>query len=140
MVNNVYTGSAGGHFEPFELNSPQSCVLREIKEEINVTEDMTEGLSLRYITLRNVKDEVRQTYYFFAVLKKEPPDGLSSNEGTLHWVSFEDALSLEMPFTAKYVIEHYLKTGQYDSKLYGGISSSENVIFTNMGETQCSEN
>ncbi len=69
MVNNVWTGSAGGHFEECELNDAQACVLREMKEELGIDEEDIEGLSLRYITLRRTKGEIRQNYYFFADLK-----------------------------------------------------------------------
>ena len=34
VVNHLWTGSAGGHFEPYELNDPTACVLRELKEEL----------------------------------------------------------------------------------------------------------
>ncbi len=134
VADRLYTGSAGGHFEPHELGDPRACVLREMKEEIGISEKMTEGLSLRYITLRHVNGEVRQNYYFFAELRADVPDLLSSNEGTLHWVAFEDALSLEMPFSAKFVVEHYLSHGRYDDKLYGGIATQTDVMFTEMGE------
>ena len=30
VVNNVWKGSAGGHFEEFELNNAKACVLREL--------------------------------------------------------------------------------------------------------------
>ena len=36
VVNDVWTGSAGGHFENYELNNPESCVLREMKEELGM--------------------------------------------------------------------------------------------------------
>ena len=34
VVNNVWTGSAGGHFEEWELNDARACVLREMEEEL----------------------------------------------------------------------------------------------------------
>ena len=40
VVNNLWIASAGGHFEEWELNDPKACVLRELKEELSVTEDM----------------------------------------------------------------------------------------------------
>ena len=69
VVDHVWTGSAGGHFEPFELNDPQACVLREMKEEIGIDAHDIEKLALRYITLRRVGTEIRQNYYYFANLK-----------------------------------------------------------------------
>ena len=66
VVNDVWTGSAGGHFEKDELNDAKACVLRELYEELGLRPEDIEGLTLRYIALRNVKGEIRQNYYFFA--------------------------------------------------------------------------
>lgn len=52
VVNNVWVGSAGGHFEEFELNDAKVCVLRELKEELGLTDSEIKNLSLRYVTLR----------------------------------------------------------------------------------------
>lgn len=41
----------------------ETCVLREIKEELGIRADDIEALSLRYITLRWVKGEIRQNYF-----------------------------------------------------------------------------
>lgn len=67
VVNNVWVGSAGGHFENFELNDAKACVLRELYEELSVTESQIENLQKRYITLRRTKEEIRQNYYFFQI-------------------------------------------------------------------------
>lgn len=34
VVNNVWVGAAGGHFEECELNDAKACVLRELEEEL----------------------------------------------------------------------------------------------------------
>jgi 8-oxo-dGTP diphosphatase len=52
VVNNVWTGSAGGHFEEFELNNARACVIWEMEEELGLKEDglkedVEEGLTLR---------------------------------------------------------------------------------------------
>ena len=62
VVSNQWIASAGGHFEPDELNDPKACVLRELKEELNLAEDDLTGLKMRYIALRNVNGEIRQNY------------------------------------------------------------------------------
>lgn len=36
VVNDKWVGSAGGHFEPEELNDARACVLREMKEELGL--------------------------------------------------------------------------------------------------------
>ena len=127
VANDVYIGAAGGHFEPHELNDPKACALRELKEELNIGEEVLAEMSLRYITLRRVGDEVRQNYCFFAKLKEDVP--LSSNEGQLRWAAFSDALTFPMPFTAKHVVKHYLETGRFDDRLYGGVAAGEDLFF-----------
>ena len=52
VVNNVWIGSAGGHFEPEELNDAQACVLRELREELGLGEEDVQDLHLKYIMLR----------------------------------------------------------------------------------------
>ena len=66
-------------------------------------EEDIEGLSLRYITHRLAKGEIRQNYYFFARLKEDKV--LSSNEGILRWVPFEDIPSLPMPVSARIFLD-----------------------------------
>ena len=60
VIADSYTGTAGGHFEPEELNDAKACVLRELQEETGLTEQEIRGLKLRYITLRLKNGEVRQ--------------------------------------------------------------------------------
>lgn len=59
-------GSAGGHFEEYELNDARACVIKELLEEINITDNMLDDIRLRYITLRRTKGEIRQNYYCIA--------------------------------------------------------------------------
>lgn len=134
VVNNVWTGSAGGHFEEIELNNARACVLRELNEELNLAENDIDNLSLRYITLRRTRGEIRQNYYFFANLKENVTDDLCSNEGTLEWFSIEDIGALEMPYTAKYVMEHYCAKGRFTDKLYTGVTNENGVEFIELPE------
>lgn len=134
VVNDVWVGSVGGHFEEYELNDARACVLRELEEELGITEKEIENLCLRYVTLRRSKGEIRQNYYFFADLKDGISEKFSSNEGVSRWFSLSDLISLEMPFTSKYVIEHYVKVGCKTDMIYGGIADGEKVVFTEMPE------
>lgn len=134
VVNDVWIGSAGGHFEEFELNDAEACALRELQEELGITGEEIENLCLRYVTLRRNEGEIRQNYYFFADLKEGVSDRLSSNEGVSKWFSFSELSSLEMPFTSKYVIEHYLNVGRKTDMVYGGIADGEKVVFTELPE------
>ncbi len=134
VVNNVWTGSAGGHFEDYELNDAEACVLREMKEELGIGPDDIEALSLRYLTLRRTKEEIRQNYYFFANLKSTVNENLTSNEGICKWFSINEICNLKMPYTAKYVMEHYCKIGRFTSDLYAGVSNGQGVEFIQLPE------
>ena len=132
VANNKYIGSAGGHFEKDELNDPEKCVLRELREELGLLESDLEGLSLRYITHRLMEGEIRQNYYFFACLREEKE--LSSTEGQLRWVPFEALDDLPMPVSAKHMILHYRKEGRYTETLYGGITQATGTVFVPLEE------
>ncbi len=133
VVNNVWVGSAGGHFEEYELNDAKACVLRELEEELGLRESDIDNLSLRYITLRRINGEIRQNYFFFAELNDVNKE-LVSNEGKIRWFDFSELSELDMPFSAKFVIEHYLKIGYGTDEIYGGVSDGEKVIFIKMPE------
>lgn len=134
IVNNLWIGSAGGHFEENELNDARRCVLRELEEELSLHEEQIDNLRLRYVTLRRTKGELRQNYYFFAELKAGVALELTSKEGELKWFDFHELKELEMPFSAKYVIEHYIQTGKDTDTVYGGIADGDKVVFTEMPE------
>ena len=127
-----YIGSCGGHFEKEELNDPQSCILREMKEELGLTAEDIEGLSLRYITHRLAKGEIRQNYYYFARLKVDR--AISSNEGQLRWVPHEQIPELPMPVSAKHMILHYLREGRFTDRIYCGITEENGTNFVAMEE------
>ncbi len=133
VVGNAYTGSAGGHIEAAEYRDPQRGLLRELQEETGLTPDDLIGLSLRYITMRCKNGEIRQNYYYFAELK----DGVrvkDSNEGRLEWHNLSALDGLEMPVTARHVIDHYLAVGRHDDKLYGGVTTAEGPVFAELND------
>lgn len=135
VVNEVWTGSAGGHFEKDELNDAKACVFRELNEELGLQPEDIEGLTLRYIALRSTKGEIRQNYYFFAELKDHVDDNISSNEGRCQWFSLDEIGSLEMPLSAKYVMEHYCKIGSMTEAIYVGVAGPEKMDFCELKET-----
>ncbi len=135
VASGKWVGSAGGHMEPRELNAPTACVLRELSEELGLTPDDIEGLTLRYITLRYTKGEVRHNYYFFAALSASVNRPLTSSEGELAWFSPDELPLSDMPLTARRVLEHYLRTGCHDRRLYGGVATGDGVVFTPTDES-----
>lgn len=119
----------GGHFEKEELNDAKAALLREVQEEIGLTEADLCELELRYITLRNKNGEVRQNYYFFAHLAPGAEVSGNCEEGILEWVGLENVRQRDMPFTAEYVIRHYLTEGHLNHKQYCGIAAEGGVVF-----------
>lgn len=124
----------GGHFEKEELNNPKACALRELFEEIDITESDIEDIKLKYITLRMKNNEIRQNYYYFTNLKNEEIDISECNEGRLEWVNIDEILDRKMPFTAKECLKHYLAIGKDDNKAYAGVATSRGVNFTELNE------
>ena len=124
----------GGHFEVDELNNPKACVLRELKEEAGLRECDLDNLTMRYVTLRLKNGEIRQNYYFFADLREGVSVDLASDEGRLQWISYEQIMDREMPFTAYYMLQHYLTVGRYTDQLYAGLTTEDGVEFTSLRE------
>lgn len=134
VVNNVWVASAGGHFEENELNDARSCVLRECEEELGITEKAFKNFVMRYVALRRTNGEIRQNYYFFAEIEDEKELNLTSNEGILQWFDISEVHSLEMPYTAEYVIRHYLDVAMYNEQLYCGVADGNGLVFIELPE------
>ena len=134
VVSNKYVGSAGGHFEPGELNDPKACILREMEEELGLKEEDTEGLALRYVTHRLMGSEIRQNYYFFAGLKTER--ALESKEGDLRWVAWNEVADLPMPVSAKHMILHYMTEGRHTDWVYCGVTEENGTNFVILQDFQ----
>lgn len=132
VVNNVWIGSAGGHLEAHEMSNPESCVLREMQEELFLSPDDITPPQLRYVTMRMTNGEIRQNYYYFAHLKNDQE--LTSNEGQLRWFHPDELEGLPMAYTARYMIDHWLKTGRHTDCVYGGVADGEQVVFTELYE------
>ena len=120
VANNKYVGACGGHFEENELSSPESCVLREMEEELGLSAADVENLNLRYVTVRYMGHEIRLNYYFFARLRGER--FLSSTEGDLRFFTWEELKDIDMPVSARHMMDHYLTVGRFDDQRYAGIT------------------
>ena len=120
VANHKYVGACGGHFEERELSSPESCVLREMEEELGLSPADIAGLTLRYVTLRDMGHEIRQNYYFFARLKGQKP--LESSEGDLRFFTWDQLKEIDMPVSARHMMDHYLAVGRFDENRYAGIT------------------
>jgi len=132
VADHMYVGSAGGHFEPSEVSDARACALRELQEELGLTETDVPGMELRYITCRLKNGELRNNYYFFAPFDRKR--ALSSNEGQLHWFTYEEAEAISMPGSARHMLDHFLAVGRYDHKLYGGMTEPGGTRFVELRE------
>jgi len=102
----------GGHFEKDELNDPDKCVLRELGEETGLDFEDIEGLTLKYITLRQTRQEIRQQYIYFASLYNKGAVLRPCNEGPLAWIDTQELFSLRMSLTNRACLQHYFDTGR----------------------------
>ena len=132
VADRLYVGAAGGHFEESELCTPAGCILREMKEELELSEKDVSDLRLRYITSRLKNGEIRQNYCFFARLNTDKT--FSSNEGKLFHISYEDMKIIPMPVSARNMMDHYLEEGRYTDYLYAGITEESGTKFVVMKE------
>ncbi len=73
--------------------------------------------------------------HFFAELDSEAGDHIVSTEGISRWFTLSELCALEMPYTAKFVIEHYLKIGRSTNDMYVGVADGERVNFTKLPES-----
>ena len=120
VANNKYVGACGGHFEESELSSPEKCVLREMEEELGLPSSRITDLNLRYVTIRYMGHEIRQNYYFFARLTGDRH--LTSTEGDLCFFTWKQLEHIDMPVSARHMMDHYLRVGRFDENRYAGIT------------------
>lgn len=132
VLNNLWIGSAGGHFNNDELDKPYDCIVRELKEELNISLEDIKNLTLRYITLRKIDNEVRQNYYYFAEINEILEKNIESNEGNLKWFNINKLPLDEMPITSKEVLKHYVKNRKMSKNIYCGSVSDNNINFSLM--------
>lgn len=130
VANNKYVGACGGHFEESELSSPENCVLREMQEELGLSQEDISDLTLRYVTIRYMGQEIRQNYYFFARLTGEWE--LKSTEGELRFFTWEELKSIDMPVSARHMMDHFLDEGRFTDFLYCGTTEPGGTRFTRM--------
>ena len=61
-------------------------------------------------------------------------DYIVSTEGISRWFTFSELSALEMPYTAKFVVEHYLRIGRRTNDMYVGVADGKRVDFTELPE------
>lgn len=106
----------GGHVEPDESTDPTAAAVRELQEEIGVAPTDLHDLALRYVSLRDTGDEIRNTYFFTATLSDDAERPEHCEEGDLRWFAMEAIPSdLDMRPTAQAAFRHWLAIGRHDA-------------------------
>ncbi len=136
VVNRVWIGAAGGHMEVSDGGDPRACILREMREELGLGEADVRNLRLRYITLRRDAAEIRQNHYYFAEWPGGSERELTSPEGELRWFSIDELDGLPMPYSAGYMIRHWLEVGRQTDEMYVGTACGEGVFFACLPEVE----
>lgn len=114
----------GGHFEADE--SPEECLLREVKEETGLT---LESWKLRGI-ITFISDRWQTEYMFLYTADRFSGTMTECNEGTLEWVQKEDVCDLPI-WEGDKIFFRLLKTRQefFSLKLcYEGETLTEAVL------------
>lgn len=124
----------GGHFEKDELNDAKAAMLRELNEEIGLKESDIANINLKYVTLRYKNNEIRLNYYFFAELCDDVAVQNYCDEGNLEWVDLDCVLDKQMPYSAKYMLNHYMDIGKNTNFTYCGVAKKDGVSFTVLEE------
>ena len=98
-----------------------------------VVSDVWTGSAGGYIAFRKTKGEIRQNYYFFADIKEHVDDNLVSNEGLCKWFPLEETGSLEMPLSAKYIMNHFRNLDKRQEDLHVFFRNVLNLVERNCG-------
>lgn len=119
----------GGHVEAEEFRDIRKGALRELKEEIRLSEENLAQFELRYLTVSSRNGEIRHNYYFFAELRPQTEVELYCDEGILKWVPLSQVENLEMPFTAKAVLLDDRERDEKSKALLVGIREEKGLRF-----------
>lgn len=107
FLPDVWSG-IGGHVEPTEYEDIRSACLREIEEETGLQSEDVKELVMRYVILRQRKNELRQQFIYFGTTTKtelHPTD-----EGTLHWIPSKEVFDYRLPDSNRLMLRHYFDT------------------------------
>ncbi len=114
----------GGHLEPDELNDPRRACLREIEEEIGLTESDFSSFEEKYVTVRRKANEIRIQYLYIAAtqatVRKE------TDEGELHWINLTELFDRPFSTVNESALKHYFKTGKHSGEVFVGVVNVTN--------------
>ena len=111
------------------MNNAKAAMLRELHEETGLSENDLESIRLKYVTLRYKNSEIRINYYFFGGLRENVVIRDYCDEDIFEWTNIDCVLKKEMPYSAKHVLDHYIKIGRYADSTYCGVAHKNGVSF-----------
>jgi 8-oxo-dGTP diphosphatase len=98
----------GGHVERNE--TPEKCIVREMKEEMNITIDGTELFS-------KIKFEDRIEYTFWARVNFDV-DEIQLNEGQkLKWFTMDEAKQTQLAYGFNRIIDNFFSHAPFEKNL-----------------------
>lgn len=125
----------GGHIESEEINNPMKSCLREINEETGLEISDLSDIRLKYIVHRRRENEIRIQYVYFGESHKT--EVTHNEEGELFWLRIDDVLNLELSPTIRFLLSHYLESGQdTQDVLIGTVSNCDGKPAINWGVLQ----
>ena len=80
--------------------------------------------------MRYFNGEIRQNYYFFARLAVDRE--LVSSEGELRFFTWEQLRQVDMPLSARQMMDHYLQFGRFTDARYAGITERGGARFVEL--------
>ena len=119
FLPSIWSG-VGGHVEHHEFADLQGACRREIGEETGLGDDDIEGLTLRYVLLRQRQDELRQQFIYFGTAVTR--EVCTTEEGVLKWVPFQEVLSQAMTVSNRLTLAHYFTEGPQATVMVGVLS------------------
>ena len=125
----------GGHIEKEEYKTPMKACLRELEEETGLIVNDLIYINLKYLIIRNVKDEIlREQYVYFGKTDKNPLF-YEFSEGKLEWIDKSKVMTLEMPMTCEYILKHYFES-EISKRLEVGVATyfngKESILWNEM--------
>jgi 8-oxo-dGTP diphosphatase len=109
----------GGHLETCDISNPRAidtkeACYREIFEEAGIEKLEIRNLTLKYVAIRNVENEIRLHHHFFGELENEI-NLPQCDEGELFWVEKSEIYKLPMTTTVKEAVIHWLENPESKS-------------------------
>jgi len=119
----------GGHLDLEDIKNPRAIdfietCYREVWEEAGIEKSDIRGLTLKYIGVRKVDNEIRMNYFYFGEIENEIPLP-KCDEGDFFWVDKGEIINLPMSRTVKEAVKNWVKNPADDNVYFIIVSADE---------------